>query len=311
MKSLRIIRPANLLMVLLTMVFVRYFLIAPVFKAVDFQLIQSNVQFALLVLSTLLISAAGYIINDYFDTRIDQVNRPSSMVIGRKMERRVAILWHWGLSISGLLIALYLAWKSGVVELIMVQIMAVFVLYKYSEIFKRKFLTGNILVSFLTALVVLLPAIYEVVALGTLNFYFPEKSKWLLLTILAYSVFAFISNLIRELIKDMEDIEGDLDSGCRTVPIVMGVKNAKRYSYVLISVALILCVWFQIFKNRQEESYAIFYVILFIQVPFLLIIRQLGRSTEKAHFTRASKLLKLVIFLGIISIPILRIIKGM
>ncbi|MEQ1677766.1 MAG: geranylgeranylglycerol-phosphate geranylgeranyltransferase, partial [Chitinophagaceae bacterium] len=179
-------------------------------------------RFILLVLASLFIAAAGYIINDYFDINIDEVNKPQRMVVDKVIHRRWAIAWHFMLSTTGILITVIALPFLKQWYLILANIFCVALLWFYSTTFKRKLLTGNIIISLLTAWTILIIFfskfhLGDAFGNGTVSHY-----KFFRLAIL-YAGFAFIISLIREAIKDMEDMPGDEKHGCRTMPIVWGI----------------------------------------------------------------------------------------
>ncbi|MBK8341096.1 MAG: geranylgeranylglycerol-phosphate geranylgeranyltransferase [Flavobacteriales bacterium] len=238
---LRLTRPLNLLIVAGTMVVMRYGVIGGLLGASGFEPQLSTTLFVLLVLSTVLIAAGGNVINDYFDTRIDRINKPDALIVGRSVKRRVAMAAHLALSGAGLLIGLFVVWRTGLWRLAVIPAFAIGALWTYSTNFKRQLIIGNGLVATLTALVPLTVGLYEIplaqraytsemlieLADETLvHFYFRVIWYW----VFAFSAFAFVATLVRELQKDMADVPGDLADGCRTVPIAWGM----RWSRVLV-----------------------------------------------------------------------------
>ena len=187
----------------------------------------SDLNFALLVLSTVLIAAAGYIINDYFDMRADRINKPDKMSIGRKISRRTAIVLHWLFNIIGVLLGAYIAlrmhvWKLGILNLIVSV-----TLWFYSTNFKRQLLTGNIVISLLSALVLIVVWLFEFYAVNTNTDTIRDMITVFRSIIMPYFIFAFLISLVREMIKDIEDMEGDIKIFCRTFPIVYGVEKTR------------------------------------------------------------------------------------
>src|SRR5215471_16883803 len=151
----RLIRSLNLLFIALTQFLFQYCIVIPVFHRAQAPLVLSTPLFIALVLASLCIAAAGYIINDYFDINIDEVNKPDRLVFDKLIRRRWAILWHLGLSFTGILLSVLIAWKTRAWWLIFANMAVVAALWFYSTTFKRKLLSGNIIISFLTAWVVL------------------------------------------------------------------------------------------------------------------------------------------------------------
>ncbi|MCE2734732.1 MAG: geranylgeranylglycerol-phosphate geranylgeranyltransferase, partial [Flammeovirgaceae bacterium] len=159
----------------------------------------------LLSSSTIIIAAAGYIINDYYDIKIDYINKPERVVIGKIIPRRFAILFHTLFSVGGIAIGFYLSWQIGVIHFF-----SAFMLWLYSNSLKRLPLIGNVVIAFLTALSVFIIAVFY---------------KTNINLILIYSLFAFFISLVREVVKDMEDLKGDITFGCKTLPILWGIRK--------------------------------------------------------------------------------------
>ncbi len=173
-----------------------------------------SLDFFLMVVSTALISAGGYIINDYYDQKIDLINRPNKVVVGTKMRRRLAILSHLVLSLLGIGLGFHIDLKIGVIH-----VCSAFCLWYYSNFLRRLPLVGNLVISSLTSLTMLIVAL------------FIQRSEIL---IYIYSAFAFAIVLIREVIKDMEDFKGDSAYGVQSIPVLWGIRSAKIFIYIII-----------------------------------------------------------------------------
>ena len=250
---LALTRPLNLIIIVLTMVTMRYGLLGGVLAASERHLQMGHLHFALLVLSTVLIAAGGNVINDYFDTRIDRINKPKDVIVGRSVKRRIAMAGHAMLSGVGFLLGLLVAWHAGALRWAAIPAFAIGALWTYSTTFKRRFVLGNGLVAVLTALVPLTVGLYEIqflerhytaeilgqgFTMDTVHSYF--RALWLGIGI--YTVFAFATTLVRELQKDLADVKGDELDGCRTVPIVLGTRWAKVV-VVFYAVCIAAGVW--------------------------------------------------------------------
>jgi 4-hydroxybenzoate polyprenyltransferase len=237
--------------------------------------------FILLVVSSVLIAAAGYIINDYFDINIDQINKPTANVVDKIVSRRWAMAWHFVLSGVGILLSAWVSWRTGFWYILLGNFMCVLLLFGYSVSLKRKLLSGNIIISLLTAWVILVISIAEI---NTQTLVIPavtEAVNKITRIAFLYAGFAFISSLIREAIKDIEDLQGDERYGCRTMPIVWGVNAAKVYIAVWLVVILALLVILQVYVARFEWWWAMVYSIVFIIGPFVLIFLQLYKQKIK------------------------------
>src|SRR5687767_945779 len=249
----RLIRSVNLLFIAITQLLFQYCIVAPIFKRGGMEPVLSTPMLLLLIAASVLIAAAGYIINDYFDLNIDLVNKPDKLVVEKIIKRRWAIIWHLVLSGLGVVCSAYVAWKTRTWWLIPANIGCVAALWFYSTIFKRKLLSGNVIISLLTAWVILVIGfITHYVVIKKPDVYaLVDASKLMRLTFL-YAGFAFIISLIREVVKDMEDMSGDARYGCRTMPIVWGVNASKIFTatwlIVLLTTVIVMMAYILPFK---------------------------------------------------------------
>lgn len=267
---LRLTRVWNLLIIALSQYLVATMLIDSS-KLTDWR-------FFLLSCSTLLIAAGGYIINDYYDVKIDLVNKPDRVVIGKGITRRYAILLHTVLSVLGTALGFWLNWRIGLINFL-----SAFLLWWYSNDLKRQPLIGNVVIALLTAISILMvDALYQ-----TGN---P--------LILVYAGFAFFMTLIREIIKDMEDLKGDNTFGCRTLPIIWGLRRTKVLIYAILiffSVTVGLLTFF--FKSLPS-----FYFQVFLFPPLTWMFYRLVRADTKKDFAWLSNFCKVIMLLGILSL---------
>ncbi|GAB3554616.1 geranylgeranylglycerol-phosphate geranylgeranyltransferase [Spirosoma fluminis] len=271
---LRLIRVQNLLIVVLTQFLARIFLVGP---HEQWTRILVDPTIWLLSFSTVCIAAAGYIINDYFDVKIDLVNKPDRVVIGRYLKRRVAIGAHQVLNVLGCLIGLYLSkW------VFLTDVVSVSLLWFYSAKFKRQPAIGNIVISLLTALSLIVLAVY-----------YRQNAEMLLI----YALFSFGISLVREIIKDMQDVRGDARFGCRTLPIVWGLRRTKYLLYVLI--ASFIVTMFLIADSLGNQNLG--YIFLFLLLPITWLTYRLVFADTRRDFGYLSNLCKLIMLLGVIS----------
>ncbi|MBL7736242.1 MAG: geranylgeranylglycerol-phosphate geranylgeranyltransferase [Chitinophagaceae bacterium] len=298
----RLIRSVNLLFIVLTQCLFQYFIVIPLFHDQDWSPALPAKYFALLCFSSVCIAAAGYIINDYFDLNIDRINKPDRLLVDKVIRRRWAILWHWALSFAGVLLGGYVGWKSQINWLGLANAGCVAALWFYSTIFKKKMLSGNIIIALLTAWVVLVVGFATHYRLLTHPFAYDsmQASKLLRLTFL-YGGFAFIISLVREIIKDIEDMPGDAKYGCRTMPIVWGIQAAKMFAatWILILVAALAIV--QVYTLQFGWRASFVYCAVFIILPLLLILRKLIHAGTAEDFRLLSKWVKIVMLTGILS----------
>jgi len=260
--------------------------------------------FLLLIISSVFIAAAGYIINDYFDLNIDRINKPDRLIVQKIINRRWTIVWHFFLSMAGVAIGFYLDLTTRVTLLGFSNLVCACLLFTYSISLKKKILSGNILISVLTAWTVF------VVAWCEARFFFDPTDvnihKIIRVTFL-YSGFAFIISLIREAIKDMEDIEGDRRYGCKTMPIVWGVNTSKIYTaiwLVTITLTLILLI---IYMLQIHWLLGALYCLVLIIIPLIRVFQKLSAAKTPQDFHHLSSMVKFVMFTGILSMIFFRI----
>ena len=298
---IKMIRLPNLFFIALTQILFHTAVLNTILLPLGTRPSIDGLNFIFLVVSSVLIAAAGYIINDYFDINIDQINKPTANVVDKIVSRRWAMAWHFVLSGVGILLSAWVAWRTDFWYILLGNFMCVFLLFGYSVTLKRKLLSGNILISLLTAWVILVIGLAEFTSPVFTNSMIVEASGKIIRISLLYAGFAFISSLIREAIKDIEDMQGDEKYGCRTMPIVWGVNAAKVYIAVWLVVILALLIILQVYVARFEWWWAMAYSIVFIILPFVLIFLQLFRAKEHKDYHRLSNWTKLVMLTGILS----------
>jgi 4-hydroxybenzoate polyprenyltransferase len=300
---LKMVRLPNLFFIALTQLLFHYCILRPVLADAGLIPQIQGSMFAMLVLASVAIAAAGYIINDYFDINIDEVNKPHRNVVDHIVSRRWAMFWHFLLSSIGVLLSGYISWKTGLWYIVIANFLCVALLFGYSVSLKKKLLSGNILISLLTAWVILVLCLSE-----TGPFFLTmvdpisieAHTKVLRLGIL-YAGFAFISSLVREAIKDMEDLEGDARYGCRTMPIVWGVHVTKVYVAVWLVVLITILIIVQVYVLQFRWWLPVAYSILLIILPLVYIFLKLFRATSPGHFAHLSGMTKVVMLTGILS----------
>lgn len=239
-----------------------------------------NIDLAVLSLSTIIIAAAGYLINDYYDIKIDYVNRPDRVVVGRFLKRRAILFMHAGLNIVGIIGGLYVDWRIGIIIFL-----AAGLLWLYSNQLKRLPLFGNIAVAILTGLTVFI--IYVLF----------RESVFLFA---AYSFFAFFISLIREIIKDLEDVEGDKKFDCRTLPIAIGQRRTKL---VIYGISILFIIVVAILLQKEPKFW---YVLGGLTLMLGWLNYQLGQADKAKDFGNLSRLSKQIMILGLISMIFLK-----
>lgn len=286
---LRLIRIGNILIMLLTMMLAYYCLSG--------YLLPSDLlhkKFLYLVLATLLTAAGGYIINDYYDVKLDLVNKPGKVIVGNVIPRRWAMLLHVWFNIVAIGLGLLISPRVA---------FAVFAcgasLLLYSVYFKKQFLSGNLLIAAMSAFVIFILRLFD--------------RDMPLQPVLVYSIFAFSITVIREIIKDTEDVKGDRQFDCKTLPIVIGMRRTRQVLLWLTS-AMIVLVFCSIFiasgsfpfPHDYSRMGYIFYMVLCVIVPLGIITWLLAIADVKKDFSRLSLLTKLVMLTGMLSMIWLR-----
>ncbi|MES2432090.1 MAG: geranylgeranylglycerol-phosphate geranylgeranyltransferase [Bacteroidota bacterium] len=306
----RLIRWPNLVFIMLTQTLFYYCVIIPRLPASYYQSPYSITPFIflLIVIASVLIAAAGYIINDYFDINIDQINKPEKMVVEKIINRRWAILWHFFMTVAGIAISLYVSIKTTWI-IVFANIMCAFLLWVYSTTFKKKLLTGNIIISALTAwtIMVLYFAVNSNFVIGvSLTKESFSAMQQIFKYAALYAGFAFIISLIREVIKDMEDMEGDEKYGCSTMPIVWGIPASKVFVAVWMIVLAGSLVVVQFYVLLQGQWISGIYCLLLVIIPLILIYKKLRAAQTAADYHKLSSLIKIVMFTGILSMLLLK-----
>lgn len=299
---LKLIRWPNLVFIALTQIMFKYCVLKPVFEQAGLKPNVEGIYFVLILLSYVLIAAAGYIINDYFDLNIDQVNKPDKVIIDRVIRRRKALALHILLSVLAIGFSFIVDLRAGSKIAGLSAVICVILLFFYSTTLKKKFLIGNVLVAAITA--------WSIIALTWFegNQFFLSKAragnleieKIFRLTVL-YTGFAFIISLIREVVKDMEDVEGDRKYGCKTMPIVWGYNATKVFVMVWLIVLIAMVGTTQVYVIQFGWWISIIYSVFLIIGPLLNISAKLFSAQTPVHYHKLSSLIKLVMLTGILS----------
>ena len=283
----------NLVFIVLTQVLFYFCIYLPLFEVHQIK------KLILLVLASVFIAAAGYIINDYFDLNIDRVNKPEKIVVDKAISRRWAIAWHFLLSFVGVVVTVFAVglrhWY-----LLLANMAVVILLWFYSTSLKRKLLVGNLAISLLTAWTILIFFFGFSAPENAFNSADPVSVKFFRLSFL-YAGFAFIISLIREAIKDMEDMRGDARYGCKTLPIVAGIRTTKIYTAVWISVLIATLVILQFYVLQFGWWISVVYALLLVILPLLSVLLKLRKAVLPADFSRLSSATKWVMLSGILS----------
>ena len=300
----KLIRPLNLSIIALTMYGLGIFFESLYSKSEMFGV--KSLPFTLLVLSTILIAAGGNIINDYFDIKADRVNKPDRQIIGIHLKRRVAIVSHWILNFIAFGIGVYLTWVMSSFLYLFIHLFSINVLWFYSMKGKRLFLSGNILIAALTAIVPILVGLYfhqvlENVTpqLDQFSFSLNSDIHYIYYLTIGLGIFAFILNLAREIVKDMEDIEGDKKLPAKTLPIVIGLQKSKLVSAFILS-GVSTCTLYIWLTTSNLTIMEVLPVIISLSIVVISIVLVLN-SKNKKDFRRINGLIKMAMAFGLLT----------
>jgi 4-hydroxybenzoate polyprenyltransferase len=304
----RLVRWPNLLFIALTQSLFYFCILIPSFyqgNPVHENILRLE-DFVLLSLSSVLIAAAGYIINDYFDLNIDRVNKPEKVVVEKIIKRRWAIIWHLVLSGIGIAIGFYLSWKLRNFFIGPSNTICVLLLWFYSTTFKKKLLIGNVIISLLTAWVIGVLYLCEFRLHRFVDPEFHGALSRVYKFAVVYASFAFIISLVREVIKDMEDMEGDARYGRRTMPLVWGLNAAKFFCVSWLTILLAALIFLQFYVLQFRWWLTIIYTCFGVIYPILRVLKDLSKANGPVRFHRLSQLIKTIMMMGILSMIFLK-----
>lgn len=304
MKYLRLIRWPNLLIMLLTMMLLRHLVIVPRLELAGIDPDTNNHLFFLYALTTLLIAAGGYIVNDMMDIDVDRVNKPERMIVTKTVSMAMAEKLYYGLTIAGSATGLAIGILVGNWLLGLAFPVAAGAMWFYSKRYKRMLLIGNIVVSLATAGILVMVWVVEFFALSRQPELFtraisvmPEITGF----VMAYALFALLATMLREIIKDIEDMDGDAKGDCRTFPLVYGMMPAKNLSIAILTTLLVMIGFWQYILFMQHYTQAMIFLFLALAIGLLLLAR-LALANLNVHFSQASLLSKLLMLSGLLSL---------
>jgi len=315
---LNIVRWKNLLIVIATMVMTKYLLLDSLASGMTVNTTQGEVvrvslqlpwfDFFFLVLATVLLTAGGYVINDYFDIKTDLINR-GKVIVGTVITRRKAMMLHNILNIIGVASGFYISWRVGYFWLGILFLLVSGLLWFYSASYKRQFLIGNILVALLTAMVPLLVVFYEFPSLY--KFYSATAAEHPDYSILfvwtgGFAIFAFLTTIVREIIKDIEDYDGDIEYGRNTLPVVLGIRNTRVL--IIFLVLTIITALFFVWYLFLFDAITLAYLCVAIILPLFLIIYMVVSGKGKRRFSSASTIMKIVMLSGLLYMVVVKFI---
>jgi len=293
-----LIRYKNLLMVLLTMILTKYALINSFISEPSL----TSIDFIILSLSILLITAGGYIINDLYDIKADTINKPLKVYISKSISKKNAWVIYFLSSTLGVTLGIYLSIIKNIDFLSFYFIGTTLLLFLYSLLLKKLVFIGNLCISLLVAL-----PIYLLYKFDSNNITISNILQYFLLSIVIfyYMFFAFLTTMIREIIKDIEDINGDYIVKLKTLPILIGKTRARNIS-IFLSLVLLLFLFLVSSNYFISNKYFLGIIMLMLSTVVVYFIFKSWIATTKKQFQYLSNLMKLIMFIGILSMALFK-----
>ena len=262
-------------------------------------------QFLLLVLSTICIAGGGYLINDVFDKDIDKINKPEKVIIDKYIPEKVAYNYYVALNLIGVGIGFYLSNLIEKPNFSGIFILVAATLYIYASSLKKSLFIGNIIVAVIFAISILIVGIYDLLPVIT-----PENKPFLGLLfgiIIDFAGFTFFIYLIREIVKNFENINGGLDQGAKTIPIVFGEKKGKIILSLLLIITIVILFWYTwtYMYNEKPLYLSVIYIFALILGSLIYVLIRLWSTKEKKEYSHLSLILKLIVLFGIISVLVI------
>ena len=296
---LNFIRWKNVIMIGTLLFLIKYVL----FERFELNVTLDHFHYVLLVVSTVCIAVAGYIINDINDIEADRINKPKRLFVGNKISRTRAYNLFIGFNSIGLLAGMYLSYHVGHTSYFIIYVLTSLLLYQYAKYIKKKLLIGNLLVAFAVFLSIVLPLVFDLLPVTNPLNESRQLVVFKLISVLA--LFGFFITVIREIVKDIEDVKGDRKIGARSLPIVIGIQKTKG---VVMATSLVLsaAVAFFAVMLMSFDRIATIYLSIFVLAPLLYFMFYLWKAKSQNELHRSSGLLKIVMLLGILTLLLIK-----
>ncbi|MCQ2346604.1 MAG: geranylgeranylglycerol-phosphate geranylgeranyltransferase [Paludibacteraceae bacterium] len=301
---IRLIRWSNLMFIAILMWVMEKWVAVPVLNHIGFSEQLPWWLLLMLTLSTVLIAAGGYVINDYFDVKIDRINRPDRVIVAETVSKESAMLYFQILTGCGLALGVWSAAAVHSWTLGLIFVMVPGLLWFYSSSYKRLFLIGNLIISLAAGLTPLTIAIANI---GYMNRLYGSIMQWmpvahdLYLWLGGFALFAFLCTWIRETIKDLQDQMGDRELECHTMPIVIGETWTKVFITVLTLATMALIAvahWCWLPFPTIWHSLATRFVVFGLLVPFACDLWLLWAAKIPSDYKTAQNVMKFIMFIG-------------
>lgn len=297
MHILNLIRWKNLLLIVATQLLIKYAL----FEPFGITITLNGFGFSLLILATVCIAAAGNIINDIYDVEADTINKPEKVIVGKSISENTASNLFIAFNVIGVALGFYLSHLVGKTGFFAIFVITSALLYIYATYLKGIMIVGNLVISALVALSIILVGIFDLLPVITENNQSTQLTMFKIL--LDYALFAFCINFIRELVKDIEDIDGDYKVGHNTLPIALGRERSSKLSFVL-TIIVTLVITYYVVTYLYQQTLAVIYFLVLVIAPLIYVCIKLFLAENKKDFSHTSFILKLVMLTGLLSLAL-------
>lgn len=295
MNFLNLIRWKNLLMIALSQLLLKYALLEPFGVSTSLDILGIS----LLILATLCIAAAGNIINDLNDLETDTINKPNSIIVGKSISEKSAYYYFIMFNIVGVGVGFYLSHLVNKSAFFSLFVIVSILLYVYATYLKRTFLIGNLVVSALVALSLIFVGIFDLIpSLTSLN---RETQLTFFNVILDYALFAFLLNLLREITKDIEDINGDFKAGMKTIPLVLGRERTK-YILAFLNIVILVGIIVYVINSLYTQLSLVIYFLIFIIAPLIFTGVKIFNADSNKEVGLIKNLYKWIMLFGMLSL---------
>jgi len=292
---LNLIRWQNLILIIIAQVLIKYAL----FESFDVATTLDSLEFLFLVTITLCLAAAGNIINDIYDIETDSINKPNKVIIGKHISEKLAYNLFFTLNIIGIGLGFYLSHSVGKSSFFSIFVIISLALYVYASYLKGTVLFGNLLISFLVGMSIIIVGIFDL-----LPAIIPQNRVTQITffkIVIDYAVFAFLINLVREIIKDIQDVDGDYKAGMNTLPIVLGRERANKIAFIVSMIPIGAVIYFMV-TYLYKQQIAIGYFLVFVIAPLIYVTIKIFGAEHQKHYQHISIVYKVVMLLGIFSL---------
>lgn len=282
-------------MIIIAQVLIKYAL----FESFNTLTALTHFNFILLVLTTLCLAAGGNIINDIYDLETDSINKPNKVVIGKQVSEKLAYNLFFALNIIGVILGFYLSHSVGKSSFFAIFVIISLALYVYASYLKGTVLFGNLLISILVAMSLIIVGIFDLLPVTFLENKDTQMSFFEI--VIDYAVFAFLINLVREIIKDIQDVDGDYKAGMNTLPIVLGRERANKIAFAVSMIPIGVVIYFMV-TYLYHHLIAIGYFLVFIIAPLIYATIKIFSAEHYKQYEHISTVYKLVMLMGMLSL---------